>query len=233
MHYTPRTIAFHTDLVHPPAAVDASPIQRVHNRLFASSEPVYHNFHVTPQGAVLANQAAGPGRSSQVAFLNDRVRFVEEGTGLTIEEFAARVTRIIGLVGEERPYPLFAAQQVTIRTLVNPRQYPGGLEFLKDGLLGLGGPTEEFGREPGALGLRLAFGMQPDRPQAFQVRIESLPADPRSLLLENQGTFGPIAPPNQGLEPLEQNILATYAFTTNELLRFLARFETPADDPSA
>lgn len=240
MHYTPRTIAFHTDLVHPPAPVDPGPIQRVHNRLFASSEPLYRNFHVTPKGPVLANQGESPGRASQVAFLADRVRFVEEGTGLTIEEFAGRVTRIIGLVGEERPYPLFAAQQVTIRTLVNPRNYPGGLEFLRDGLLGARSPGEEFGREPGALGLRLAFGMQPDRPQAFAVRIESLPADPRSLLLENQGTFGPIAPAGgpatqagQGLEPLEQNILTTYSFATNELLRFLARFETSNDEDSA
>ena len=230
MHYTPRTVAFHTDLVHPPTASDPAPIQRVHNRLFATKAPLYGNFHVTPQGAILANPQAVAGVVSQAAFLPDRVRFVEEGTGLTIDEFAGRVTRIIELVSEERPYALFAAQQVTVRTLINPRHRAGGLEYLREGLLGFGDELEEFERQPQALGLRLAFGMQPDHPRAYQVRVESLPADPRSLMIECQGTFGPVAPPNQGLEPLSQNILATYSFATERLLRFIARFDTPLDE---
>ncbi len=226
MHYTPRTVAFHTDLVHPPMASDPTPIQRVHNRLFATAAPLYRNFHVTPQGAVLANPQTAAGMVSQVAFLPDRVRFVEESTGLTIDEFAARIGRIIALVSEERPYALFAAQQVTVRTLVNPRHLPGGLEYLRDGLLGFGNELSEFDRAPQALGLRLAFGMTPAHPRAYQIRIESLPADPRSLMIECQGTFGPVAPANHGLEPLSSNILATYSFATEQLLRFLARFDT-------
>ena len=227
MPYTPRTVAFHTDLVHPPAAPDPAPIQRVHNRLFASTDAAYRNFHVTPQGAVLANPQTQAGKSSQVAFMADRVRFVEEGTGLTADEFAERVSRILALVAEERPYALFAAQQVTVRTLVNPRHHAGGLDYLRKGLLRLDEELDEFGRPPQSLGLRLGFGMQPDAPSAFGIRIESVPNDPRSLFLECQGTFGPIAPPTQGLGAVSENVLATYAFATGECLHFLERFDSP------
>jgi hypothetical protein len=228
MPYTPRTIAYHTDLVHPPAAPDPAPIQRVHNRLFASSSPGYRNFHVTPQGAVLANPQTAPGASSQVAFLADRVRFVEEASGLTVDEFSARVARILALVSEERPFALFAAQQVTLRTLINPRHHAGGFDYLREGLLRFGTELEAFGRPPQALGLRLVFPMQSESPVAFQVRVESLPNDPRSLFVECQGTFGPISPANHGLEPVERNIHTTYEFATGECLAFLERFDQPA-----
>ena len=48
MIYTPRTIALVCELFHPPQQPDPAPIQRFHNAMFQSGDPLYSSFSVTP-----------------------------------------------------------------------------------------------------------------------------------------------------------------------------------------
>ncbi len=73
-------------------------------------------------------------------------------------------------------------------------------------------------------GLRLVFPPQPEEPNAFTLRVESFASDPRSIFLENQGSFGPIVPA-RGIEPLGANIRATYDFIIDRVLSFVERFD--------
>ncbi len=244
MHYTPRTIAFHCELLHPAWTPDASAVQRVHNRLFQDGQPLYRSFEVRHEGIVLANPT-GPGALSQAIFLGDRVRFIEEHTGLLVEGFSQRIQRLVELATAERPVPLFTGQVVTVRTLINPRNHASGAGYLHDGLLGLGDALSEFERPAQGLGLRLSFGPRPGEPNAFGVRVESLPQDPRSLFIESQGTFPPIpmtatviqsgTPVDipTGLEAIEQNVRATYVFATERVPRFLQRFDEAREEPQS
>ncbi len=226
MHYQPRTIAFHCELLHPAVQPDVAAIQRLHNRLFQSGEPAYRNFAVTHEGAVLSNPVARPGAASHAAFLADRFRFAEEHTALTVEDFAERVHAIASNVVQEVGIQVFTAQVVTVRTLVNPRHFRDGRGFLRQGLLGLDSEPEEFGRPANGLGLRLVFPPTPHHPNAFAVRVESIPQDPRSLFLENIGTFPPL-PIARGLDAVREHVAQTYAFAVSNVLRFLARFDAP------
>ena len=94
MKYTPRTIAFLCDLLHPPIAPDPRAIQRLHNVQFEKGDPAYNSYNVTPEGALLSNPVSSPGANSSVAFLADRIRFREELSGLTVETFSQRVRTI-------------------------------------------------------------------------------------------------------------------------------------------
>jgi hypothetical protein len=226
MHYQPRTIAFHCELLHPAHQPDPAPVQRLHNRLFAGLDPAYRNFAITHEGAVLSNPSPRPGSISQVAFLGDRVRFSEENTGLTVDEFAERVRSISAEVAGELGLQVLTAQGVVVRTLVNPRHHREGRDFLRQGLLGLDGEPEEFGRPVHGLGLRLVFPPTQGTPNAFNVRIESVPADPRSLFIENHGTFPPM-PVSPDFEAVARNVHATYDFAVQRVVRFLARFDSP------
>ena len=67
MAYTPRTIAFLCELLHPPVMVDQGAIQKVHNQLFQSGSPAYGSFNVTPEGAFLSNPVMQPGAASSAA----------------------------------------------------------------------------------------------------------------------------------------------------------------------
>lgn len=224
MHYQPRTIAFHCDLFHPPLKVDPRPIQRLHNEMFESGQPLYSSFAVTPQGPVLSNPVARPGAVSQVSFLPDRFQFREELGSLTIEGFAERVRFVAEKVATLRGLQLFTGQQVTIRSLINPHNFKDSRAFLKEAMFGFGEESQVLGREPQLYGLRLAFPPSGEETEAYVVRIESFNGDPRSLFLENQGTFGPLML-GRGFDLVHERVEQPYKFLLERVLPFVARFE--------
>lgn len=227
MPYEPRTIALLSELLHPAQAPDPAPIQRIHNQMFEEGRPLYASFQVTPHGPVLSNPSTTPGAASAVAFLGDRIQFREELSGTGPEEFAERV-RILSAAGAQaRRLQLFTAQVVTLRLLINPRNFQDAREFLRSGVLGFGDALQELGRDPQLYGFRMAFGATQEHPNAFALRIESYAKDARSIFVEVQGSFGPTMAA-QGLEAAGENVLATYRFATERACRFLARFDEPS-----
>ncbi|MBK8178585.1 MAG: hypothetical protein IPK67_06790 [Planctomycetes bacterium] len=224
MHYAPRTIAIITELFHPPIHPDPAPVQRVHNQLFQTGHSPYQGFVVTPQGPVLSNPTTRPGASSMAAFLADRFQFREEFSSLTVEEFALRARFVTELVAAQTGVQVFTTQQVTVRTLLNPRHFKDSRAFLKQGLLGLEGETEDFGREPQLFGVRMVFPAQESSPHTFSLRIESYHADTRDVYIENMATFPPVLA-SRGLATVETNILETYRFLVERALRFVSRFD--------
>lgn len=227
-HYTPRTIALLCELLHPPTRPDPAGIQRIHNQMFEGGSPLYGSFNVTPLGPVLSNVSTRPGAVSQVAFLADRFQFREELSSLTTAEFAERVVHVAAMAAEQQKISLITAQQVTLRTLVNPRHYRDSVALLQEGVFRMDEEVEVFGRDPRMWGLRLIFPAVPDAPNAYALRIESYTADPRSLFLENQGTFGP-QQVQLGLEGVAENIEATYGFLVDRALPFVGRFDVRAE----
>lgn len=224
MNYAPRTIAFVCELLHPPQIPDPGPIQRLHNEMFSSGDPAYRSFAVGHQGTVLSNPVTRPGAVSSAEFLADRFRFREEFSSITVEEFGRRVLEISREVARLRGIQIFTAQVVTIRTLVNPRNFKDARSFLKEGMFGFEGEVEDFGRDPQLFGLRLVFPPAQDQPNAYTLRIESFANDPRSIFLENQGSFGPSVVA-RGLDSLEDCVQATYKFLVERALRFIGRFD--------
>jgi len=228
MSYNPRTVALVAELLHPPMPPDPALVQRVHNRMYEAGQPAYSSFSVTPAGAVLSNPVGQPGASSYAAFLPDRFQFREELTSLTPDDFARQVRQVSEMVLEARGIKVFTGQQVTVRTLVNPRHFKDSRVFLKQGMFGFGNETESFGREPQLYGIRLAFPAEDGQTSAFALRIESYSSDPRSLYIENQAVFGPVLV-EQGMGAAETNVLEAYAFVLRNALRFVSCFDTPME----
>ena len=224
MQYTPRTISFLAELLHPPLVADPAPIQRIHNQLFQSKSPAYASFAVRPDGAVLSNPAQRPGTESSATFLGDRILFKEENTGLSLDEFIERIEQIVELTTREKKLQIFTGQAITVRSLINPKHFSDSRTFIKSGVCGFSNESMNFGREPQLVGLRLVFPPTPEEPQAYALRIESFANDPRSVFVENQGTFGPSM--IQGAaQDIAAKIRATYAFLTERSLAFLAQFD--------
>ncbi len=229
MHYTPRTISFLAELLHPPLVQDAAPIQRIHNRLFQATQPTYASFTVRPEGAVLSNPSHKPGAESSVLFMPDRMLFKEENTGLSLDEFIERIEHIIELTIEERAPQIFTGQAITVRSLINPRHFADSRVFLKTGVCGFSNEQMNFGREAQLLGLRMVFPPTQQEPQAYAIRIESFANDPRSVFVENQGTFGPSMIPGAA-QDIGAKVRATYDFSTERSLAFLAQFDQRDED---
>lgn len=232
MLYNPRTIALISELFHPPLQPDPAPIQRLHNKMFQGGDPAYSSFSVTPQGAALSNPVHQPGASSFAAFFADRFQFREELSSLTYDGFAKRVREIAEQVCALRNIQVFTAQQITIRTLINPRHFKDSRAYLKQGMFGFDDEVEAFEREPQLYGIRLVFPPKPNQPGSYSLRIESFNNDPRSLYIENQGSFGPMLV-ESGLGSVEQNILDAYSFVVENTVRFVSCFDAPAQAEEA
>ncbi len=223
--YAPRTISLVTELMHPAVPPDASAIQRVHDQLFRQGSPPYSSFLVSPAGPVLSNPTASPGSNSFAAFRPDRFQFCEELSSVTYDEFAARVRSVSEKVATQRNLRFFTAQQVTLRTLVNPRAFTDSRAYLKHAMFGFDDETEVFGSDPALLGIRFVFPVTPERAGTHALRIESWANDPRSLFLEIISTYAGVRA-DAALVQIEENIHSSYRFLTEPAMRFVAGFDT-------
>jgi hypothetical protein len=226
--YATRTIAYICELFHTPQPPATEAIQRIHNRYFSAGSPPYSSFAVTPMGPVLSNPGNRPGAVSQVAFLADRIQFREELGPLTVEDFGKRVRQIAADTGSERELEGFAGQQVTIRTLVNPRKFSSAVDYMRDGLFGFGEMVDVFEQTPQIYGLRMVFPPDETNNTANSLRIENYAQDPRTLFLENQSSNGPIRLSDQ-VEQIEHNVNQSYTFLVNKASSFVQAFDLRLD----
>ena len=227
MTYDIRTIAFLAEILHPPMDLEAKAIQGLHAELFDIPELAYRNFTLAPDGIHMTNPVDQPGAVSSVSFLIDRIQFREEMTGMTVEEFGRRMEGVLQRAVPARDLPLATGQQFVVRSLLNPRHSQDSRQFLAQAVCRIDPPElEAFQRPLGLFGLKVVFPQLPQDPSLFSLRIESFNQDPRSLFLENVGTFSHCMLP-QGLEELLGNLKRTYDFLDQKATAFLARFDRP------
>ncbi|MFM1872531.1 MAG: hypothetical protein RL398_1953 [Planctomycetota bacterium] len=227
MSYDPRTIAFSAEILYPPQQLRPDLLQGLHNNLFRQPAIGYQNFQVAPDGVHLTNLPQAPGQVSSATFQWDRLILREELRGATVEDFATRVVNVTSQAIQALGLPTTLASQFVIRSLVAPRHFRDGREFLSRRLVAPNGEGwQEFGRPLQAGGVRFLFPPHGEHRDSFQVRIETWPQDPRSLWLENTGSF-PMPLPTPELPKLAAQLDDTYRFLTGPVSRFLAELDTP------
>jgi hypothetical protein len=226
MSYDPRTIAFTAEVLHPPQQLRADLVQGVHNTLYRQPAIGYQNFQVAPDGVHLSNLPMSPGQVSSASFHWDRLVLREELRGTTVDDFATRIVNVSTVALQALGVTTSLAQQFVVRSLVTPRHFRDGRDFLSQRLIAPGTEAwQAFGRPLQSLGVRLVFPPHEDARETYHVRIETWPQDPRSVWVENTGSFaGPIA---VGDAPLLANLLySTYRYLTGPICDFLARLDT-------
>jgi hypothetical protein len=227
MSYDPRTIAFTAEILHPPQPPRPDLVQSVHNTLYRQPSIGYQNFQVAPDGIHLANLPQAPGQVSTATFLWDRLVLREELRGSTVEDFATRVVNVTTTAFPTLGLTTSLAQQFVVRSLVQPRHFRDGREFLSRRLVAPGTEAwQSLGRPLQSLGVRLVLPPPAGSRGTFQVRVESWPQDARSVWIENTGSFtGPIG---TGDAPqLAELLYETYRYLTGPVAALLASLDTP------
>ena len=226
MSYDPRSIAFTAELLYPPQPLRADLVQSVHNTLYRQPAIGYQNFQVAPDGIHLTNLPQAPGQISSASFAWDRLVLREELRGTTVEDFATRLVNVATTAFQTLGITASLAQQFTVRSLIAPRHFRDGREFMSQRLIAPGNDAwQTFGRPLQSLGIRLVFPPHEQARDTYHVRVETWPQDPRSLWIENTGSFaGPVA---IGDAPQFANLLdATYRYLTGPVCNFLATLDT-------
>jgi hypothetical protein len=151
----------------------------------------------------------------------------EELRGSSVEDFATRVVNVTNTAFQTLGIPTTLAQVFVVRSLIAPRHFRDGREFLSRRLVAPGADAwQSFGRPLQSLGVRLVFPPQPGGRDTFQVRIETWPQDARSLWLENTGSFtGPVAASDT--PQLAELLHQSYRYLCGPVCDFLATLDTP------
>lgn len=229
MSYDPRTIAFAAEILHPPQALRADLVQNVHNALYQNPQIGYQNFQVAGDGIHLSNVAQAPGQISSASFLPDRLVLREELRGITVEDFATRTVNVATTALTTLGIGTSLAQQFVVRSLIAPRHFRNGADFLASRLVPPAtAGADAFGRPLQALGVRFVFPPTPaaDQQQTFQVRVETWPQDPRSIWIENASTY-PQPLPLAELPRVADRLAETYQHVTGPVCTFLSNLDTP------
>lgn len=227
MSYDPRSIAFTAELLYPPQQLRADLVQSVHNTLYRQPAIGYQNFQVAPDGIHLTNLPQGPGQVSSASFLWDRLVLREELRGTTVEDFATRVVNVATAAFQTLGITGSIAQQFLVRSLIAPRHFRDGREFLSQRLIAPGNDAwQTFGRPLQSLGIRLVFPPHEQARDTYHVRVETWPQDPRSVWIESTGSFaGPVAIADT--PQLANHLYSTYRFLTGPVCDFLASLDKP------
>jgi len=225
MNYPLRSIAYIAELIHPPANHNAADLQKLHSVAFADQICQYQNFQMLPQGAQMSNP---PGQSRSVScctFLGDRIQIREEMTGISREDYENRLQRIAFLAMTHLKLQVFIVQQFVVRTLVNSKFFVDSREFISQGIFNM--ESDNFApldRKQDILGLRFALSKGDQKEGLFNLRIESFSQDPRSIFIENIGTYRTMVR-KDNLEGLTDNFGKTYAYVETNVVPFLAQFD--------
>jgi hypothetical protein len=229
MTYDPRSIAFAAEILHPPQQLRADQVQAVHNALYRQPQLGYQNFQVAPDGIHLSNLPQAPGQVSMASFAWDRLVLREELRGTTPEDFATRVVNVATTAFQTLGVTTSVAQQFVVRSLIAPRNFRDGREFLGQRLIAPGADAwQSFGRPLQALGVRFVFPPHERHVETHQVRIETWPQDPRSIWIEDTSSY-PSPLPVAELPRLADRLAATYDHLTGPVCQFLARLDRPVD----
>jgi hypothetical protein len=227
MSYDPRSIAFLAELLYPPQQLRADLVQSIHNSLYRQPAIGYQNFQVAPDGIHLTNLPQAPGQVSSATFTWDRLILREELRGTTVDDFATRVVNVATIGFQTLGITATLAQQFIVRSLVAPRHFRDGRDFLSQRLIAPGTDAwQTFGRPLQSLGVRFVFPPTEPGRESFQVRIETWPQDQRSLWLENTGSFAASIPTSEAPQ-LASLLDTTYRYLTGPVCSFLAGLDTP------
>jgi len=227
MSYGLRSIAYVTELIHPPVNHDPKGLQALHSALFDRSECRYRDFKMVPGGAQLSN-AVGvlPGQPvSLVNVLADRIQIREEQTGCSKDDYSARVSALANVALQTLPMQLFLVQQFAVRSVVNPVTADDARSFMTQTVCGFDeNLMGAFPSDPSLTGLRFTFPPDPNNHAVYNMRLESFSQDNRSLFLENVGTFGrPVV--SAEMQLLTERFEATYAFLLDHVVGFVDQFD--------
>ena len=91
MNYPMRSIAFISEMIHPPVNHDPVKLQKLHSAAFEDQECQYQNFQMLPAGAQMSNPQKKRFTVSSCTMLNDRIQVREEMTGISREDLEVRL----------------------------------------------------------------------------------------------------------------------------------------------
>jgi hypothetical protein len=187
----------------------------------------FENFIRRPAGAIIERPASEEAGLSRLTFSTDRMHLIEEGGLLTLDSFCRRLDAILSRSMDHLGIPVFLMELCTVRMVATPGHFESASDFISTRLLNFGAvDLSQLGRTTKVFGLSLSVPPTADMRDSYSIRVEVFARDPKSLYLENAGTFR--TPINRAdIAQAGDAMRATCEFVSERLCPFLSRFDVP------
>ncbi len=214
-----RTIARNIDFLHIP--VQHNPEQLRDLYVEVSKSCGYDNFIRVGTGARLETVLENGG-SSRLTFSNDRISFQEEHNNISLESQVRRVEEVIKVVTAKLGIPIYVCRNITLRAVAAAPTHSS--QFITDNLFQVDGDEmDPFGRSGRIVGFRMHFPPTDPKDGLHQIRMESYLRDPRSLFLEDIGTFKLPMQPGE-VKRIRELLVEVDNFVHERMCKFLNQF---------
>jgi hypothetical protein len=222
-----RTIALIVEILHLPMQHSKTQLRTLYAKLCNQCD--FENFTQRPGGARIERLATEETGFSRVTYAPDRITFSEEGGLLTVDSYAARLEAILEDSMDLLGIPLILMEQCTVRGVVTPGAFRSASEFIGTRLMNIGsGDFSVIGRPASVFGFRLVVPPAGDARDSYNIRVEVFARDPKSLYLENTGTFR--TPVNRAdISAVTRALRDTCSFLNDRLCPFLSLFDVPGE----
>lgn len=224
----PRTIALIMELLHLPMQHPVNRLRTLYTHLCTECD--FENFTRRPGGAQIERPASEEAGLSRLTFSPDRIQFLEEGGLLTLDSYCRRLEVILERAMDLLAIPVFLMEQCTVRSVVTPGAFKSASDFIGKRLMNIAtGDLSALGRPTSVFGFRLAVPPTAENRDSYNVRVEVYARDPKSLYLENVGTFR--TPINRGeTSGGSAAMREASTFVSDKLCPFLSLFDVASDD---
>lgn len=223
MFSEPSTISLLCECVHLPAKYTIERVREVYNKICTTCG--YENFIRTSAGARIEQRGPGGRGFSRLTLTGDRLQFAEDHMGITAEQLGRKVRTVLEEAMPALGIPAILVQQVTVRTTCMPNASSSAAEFLSGSIFRVQREDlADFGRPAGLHGFRLVFPADKEHSGAFNVRVEAYLRDPRSIYIENVGTYKTPTQVNN-LEGLANQIEEVSEFIATDVVPFLSKYD--------
>jgi hypothetical protein len=227
MDLSARLVSIGIELVFVPAVLDEKKCREIFDRI--SDSHSIASYQSLPDGSVLMSSKNGKNNLTRYRIAKDRLIINYEQCGQSVNYYQALSDDFIKVFSAVTGNTLFLMHSVVLRKLAGVQDVEDGRGFLAKNVLSLDDDKfKPFARPLHVIGLRMFFPPLKDQPAGYDVKIESLMEDYRTIFIECTGIFSTPADINADSTAISRDIAGADDFINNNVAGFLEQFRKNA-----
>lgn len=222
METSTRLLSISAELVMMPAEITDKKCRAVFDKI--SDTHAMGSFVSMPDGGIqMASKKQKPNFTRYI-IMKDRIVMSYEFCENSINFYQSMMSDFITVFAAETGVAFFPVQGITIRKLINLSGIPDSRDFVIKKVFSLKEENlQKFGRPLHMFGTRILFpGTQEDQ-STYEVKMETLLEDYKTLFIENKAMFPQPLDANKNAD-LGPVIKKTDDFINNNLMGFISQF---------
>ena len=223
MDISTRLMSVNMEFVFMPAHMDDKKLRGVFDSVSESHSIT--SFSTMPDGSVIMSTKEEKNNLARYRVFRDRLVISYEFCSNSINYYSALASDFLNTCAKALSIPLIIMHSISIRKLVNLRQFEDGRDYLlKKAFSMTDDDLKPFARPLHIIGSRMFFPPVNQELSAYDVKIESWGEDTRSIFIECAGIYSAPVDTARDIAALSADVDRTDLFISKNIMDFLTHF---------